>query len=144
MLFNEKCPSWLYEVKQGATTIWERWDGLDEKGECPIGDDGTDMMISYNHYASGAVGDFMYRRIAGIEMTEPGYRSFRIKPVMTEQISSAKGSVETPYGEIVSDWKIENGRFTIQVHVPVGTTCSLELPDGSVEQLASGSYTRSL
>lgn len=144
MLFNEKCPSWLYEVKQGATTIWERWDGLDEKGECPIGDDGTDMMISYNHYASGAVGDFMYRRIAGIEMTEPGYRGFRIKPVMTEQISSAKGSVETPYGEIVSDWKTENGRFTIQVHVPVGTTCSLELPDGSVEQLASGSYTRSL
>ena len=102
------------------------------------------MMISYNHYASGAVGDFMYRRIAGIEMTEPGYRSFRIKPVMTEQISSAKGSVETPYGEIVSDWKTENGRFTIQVHVPVGTKCSLELPDGSVEQLASGSYTRSL
>lgn len=142
MLFNEKCPSWLYEVKQGATTIWERWDGLDENGECPIGDDGTDMMISYNHYASGAVGDFMYRRIAGIEMTEPGYRRFRIKPVMTEQLSFAKGNVQTPYGEIISDWKMEDGRFTINVHVPVGTECSLELPDGSVERLTSGSYSR--
>ncbi len=67
MLLNQKCPSWLYEVKTGATTIWERWDGLDENGVCPIGDDGTDLMISYNHYASGAVGDFLYRRIAGIE-----------------------------------------------------------------------------
>ena len=57
MLLNEVCPSWLYEVKSGATTIWERWDGLDENGNCPIGDDGTDMMISYNHYASGAGGD---------------------------------------------------------------------------------------
>ena len=144
MLFNEKCPSWLYEVKQGATTIWERWDGLDENGECPIGDDGTDMMISYNHYASGAVGDFMYRRIAGIEMTEPGYRHFKIKPVMTEQLSSARGSIETPYGEIVSDWKFEDGTFTIHVHVPVGTECSLELPDKIAERLTSGSYDRSV
>lgn len=144
MLFNEKCPSWLYEVKQGATTIWERWDGLDENGECPIGDDGTDMMISYNHYASGAVGDFMYRRIAGIEMTEPGYRRFKIKPVMTEQLSSAIGRVETPYGEIVSDWKVENGIFMIHVHVPVGTECSLEFPDKSAERLTGGSYDRSV
>ena len=53
MLLNTRCPSWLYEVRVGATTIWERWDGLDENGQCPIGDDGTDNMISYNHYASG-------------------------------------------------------------------------------------------
>ena len=74
MLTNTKCPSWLYEVKSGATTIWERWEGLDENGECPISDDGTDMMISYNHYASGAVGAFLYGRVAGIEAIEPGYR----------------------------------------------------------------------
>jgi len=102
------------------------------------------MMISYNHYASGAVGDFMYRRIAGIEMTEPGYRHFKIKPVMTEQLSSARGSIETPYGEIVSDWKFEDGTFTIHVHVPVGTECSLELPDKIAERLTSGSYDRSV
>ena len=74
MLLNTQCPSWLYEVRVGATTVWERWDGLDENGECPIGDDGTDMMISYNHYASGAVGAFLYRRVLGVEPTEAGYR----------------------------------------------------------------------
>ena len=63
MLLNEKCPSWLYEVKVGGTTIWERWDGLDENGVCPISEDGTGGMISYNHYASGAVGYFLYSRL---------------------------------------------------------------------------------
>lgn len=142
MLFNEKCPSWLYEVKLGATTIWERWDGLDENGVCPIGDDGTDQMISYNHYASGAVGDFLYRRVAGIEELEPGYRSFRIRPVLCEQLSSARGSLETPYGRIISDWKKEGTLFTIRVKVPVGAECRLELPDGTEETLPCGSYEK--
>ena len=143
MLFNLKCPSWLYEVKMGATTIWERWDGLDENGNCPIGDDGTETMISYNHYASGAVGDFLYRRVAGIETIEPGYRSFRVKPMLCEQLTSAKGTVDTPYGEVISDWKKEGNVFRIHVQVPMGTTCSLELPDGSKEMLVSGRYERS-
>ncbi|MDC7287526.1 glycoside hydrolase family 78 protein [Blautia schinkii] len=142
MLMNEKCPSWLYEVKSGATTIWERWDGLDENGLCPIGDDGTDQMISYNHYASGAVGDFLYRRIAGIEAQTPGYEHFKIEPVLNEAITFARGSVETPYGRIVSDWKREGDRFTIQAEVPVGCRCSLKLPDGTEEMLESGRYER--
>ena len=100
MLLNTKCPSWLYQVKMGATTVWERWDGLDEKGECPIGDDGTDIMISYNHYASGAVGDFLYRRVAGIEALEPGYREFKVQPVLGGEITWAKSHVQTPYGQI--------------------------------------------
>lgn len=105
MLFNEQCPSWLYEVKMGATTIWERWDGLDETGNCPIGDDGTDLMISYNHYASGAVGDFLYRRIAGIEMISPGYKKFLVKPLVPEELKKAEGSVDTPYGDIKVFWE---------------------------------------
>ncbi len=143
MLMNEKCPSWLYEVKQGATTIWERWDGLDENGECPIGDDGTDMMISYNHYASGAVGAFFYQRIAGIRADEPGYRSFTIAPVLdsAKSITSAAGSIDTPYGKIVSDWKIDKNQFVIKVQVPVGTTCTVVLPDGSKKTVESGSYS---
>ncbi|MCD8384107.1 MAG: glycoside hydrolase family 78 protein [Clostridiales bacterium] len=141
MLMNTKCPSWLYEVKMGATTIWERWDGLDENGQCPIGDDGTDMMISYNHYASGAVGDFLYRRVAGIETTEPGYKSFRVKPILGGDLTWAKGSVRTPYGVAASEWKLEKGLFTITVTVPVGTTCQLVLPDGTEKTLGSGSYT---
>ncbi len=143
MLFNEKCPSWLYEVKQGATTIWERWDGLDENGECPIGDDGTDSMISYNHYASGAVGDFFYRRIAGIEMTEPGYRSFKIAPLVYKAyLTSARGNLESPFGRITSDWHIEGDIFTIEVDVPVGSSCQLIMPDESKERLTSGHYKR--
>ncbi len=141
MLTSTDCPSWLYEVKMGATTIWERWDGLDENGNCPIGDDGTDTMISYNHYASGAVGDFLYRRVAGIEPVEAGYRKFRIKPVVGGGITSAKGSLGTPYGEIVSSWKVTDSSFTIEVKVPIGSSCLLVMPDGTEHELDNGSYT---
>ena len=140
MLMNTRCPSWLYEVKTGATTIWERWDGLDEKGECPIGNDGTDQMISYNHYASGSVGAFLYQRIAGIEAVEPGYETFRIKPIVGGGLIWAEGSTETPYGRISSKWKIENGRFYLEAEVPVGTKCTVILPDGSVKETGSGTY----
>ena len=146
MLLNEKCPSWLYEVKMGGTTIWERWDGLDENGNCPIGEDGTGTMISYNHYASGAVGDFLYRRVAGVEPIEAGYRSFRVKPLLKKlngRLTSAKGSVLSPYGELVSDWDTEGDTFRIRVKVPMGSTCELELPDGTKETLQSGTYERS-
>ena len=156
MLLNVKCPSWLYEVRMGATTIWERFDGLDENGVCPIGEDGTGQMISYNHYASGAVGDFLYRRIAGIEALAAGYKRFRIAPVPGGDIRYAKGSVETPYGRVTSEWKyapictpagladesrIETDRFYITVEVPVGTTCELILPDGCVHTLSNGKYS---
>lgn len=140
MLMNTKCPSWLYEVKSGATTIWERWDGLDENGECPIGDDGTDMMISYNHYASGAVGAFLYQRIAGIEAVGPGYRRFRIRPVVGGGLTFARGSTITPYGKIESDWKIENGMFELNIEVPAGTRCTVKMPDGSTAEYGSGTY----
>lgn len=142
MLLNEKCPSWLYEVKCGATTIWERWDGLDKNGVCPIGDDGTDQMISYNHYASGAVGDFLYRRVAGIEAQKPGYKHFKIEPVPGDELTFAKGSVETPYGRIVSEWKREGDKFSVHAEVPVGSQCTLKLPDGTAEILESGRYER--
>ncbi|MBO7363761.1 MAG: family 78 glycoside hydrolase catalytic domain [Lachnospiraceae bacterium] len=141
MLMNTKCPSWLYEVRVGATTIWERWDGLDENGLCPIGDDGTGGMISYNHYAAGAVGDFLYRRIAGLEATAPGYRSFAVKPVLGGGLTAACASVETPYGKAASDWKIEDGTFTLNVTVPVNTDCTVTLPDGTVKTAGSGTYT---
>ncbi len=141
MLMNQKCPSWLYEVKSGATTIWERWDGLDENGVCPIGDDGTDMMISYNHYASGAVGDFLYRRIAGIEQLAPGYRKFRIAPVLGGDITFAKGEIDTPYGVIKSEWCVKGKEFKINVNVPMGTCCELLLPDGSKRMFNSGTYS---
>lgn len=141
MLLNTKCPSWLYEVKVGATTIWERWDGLDENGVCTIGDDGTGGMISFNHYAFGAVGDFLYRRVAGLEPISAGYRTFRVKPLLGGGLTSACGTVQTAYGKAVSDWKIADGTFTIRVEVPVGSECTLTLPSGAEKTLGSGSYT---
>jgi len=141
MLMNTDCPSWLYEVRQGATTIWERWDGLDENGECPIGDDGTDTMISYNHYASGAVGDFLYRRVAGLEAVEPAYRSFRVKPMPGGGLTNARASVMTPYGKASSEWSCRDGVFDLAVEVPVGAQCEVVMPDGTSQTLGSGKYT---
>lgn len=141
MLLNTKCPSWLYEVKTGATTIWERWDGLDENGVCPIGDDGTDKMISYNHYASGAVGDFLYRRVAGIEPLEAGYKTFQVKPVLGGGITDASAQVRTPYGDAGVQWTWAADTFTVTVQVPVGTRCKLTMPDGTERTLESGTHT---
>lgn len=144
MLLCDSCPSWLYEIKTGGTTIWERWDALREDGTCNTGkDDGTGGMVSFNHYASGAVGDFLYRRIAGIEAVTGGYRNFRIVPVLGGGITSAAGKVDTAYGIIESSWKIEEGKFSINVKIPVGTECELVLPDGTKEKLSNGSYIRS-
>lgn len=142
MLLKDTCPSWLYEVKTGATTIWERWDALREDGTCNMGEeDGTGGMVSFNHYASGAVGDFFYRRILGIEEKEGGYKSFQIAPVPGGGIHWAKGSVLTPYGKIFCQWKQEEEGFFIEIEVPVGTVCYLRLPDGEEKRLGSGKYS---
>ena len=145
MLLNTQCPSWLYEVKVGATTVWERWDGLDEKGLCPISNhSGTgEVMISYNHYASGAVGDFLYRRVAGIEAIEPGYKTFAVKPLVGGGLTWAKGRVNTPYGLASVSWAVEEGWFMVQVRVPVGATCHLTLPNGTTQTLGSGNHIAS-
>ena len=141
MLMNTKCPSWLYEVKVGATTIWERWDGLDENGVCPIGDDGTDKMISYNHYASGAVGDFFLKRIVGLEAIEAGYKRFKAAPLVGGGLTNARAQVETAYGTAAVEWRIEGGEFIMNVRVPMGTTCEAKLPDGTKTTLGSGEHT---
>lgn len=138
MLLNTQCPSWLYEVRVGATTVWERWDGLDENGECPIGDDGTDMMISYNHYASGAVGAFLYRRVLGVEPTEAGYRKFKFAPVVGGDITEAEGTVGTPYGVIKAAWKIADGEMTMTVAVPSAPNAPLCCRAGKKKCLAAG------
>lgn len=141
MLLTDTCPSWLYEVKAGGTTIWERWDALREDGTCNTGaDDGTGGMVSFNHYASGAVGDFLYRRIAGIEPLKGGYQSFRIAPLLGGNLTWVKGEVNTAYGKVRSEWKLEGNVFTIWVDIPVGTECELILPGGRKEILKSGSY----
>lgn len=140
-LLNTSCPSWLYEVKAGATSIWERWDALKENGENNFGSsDGTGGMVSFNHYASGAVGDFLYRRILGIEPLACGYKKFEIKPLLGGGLTYAEGKTLCPYGEIKSSWQTDGKSFSIEVSVPVGTTCKLTMPDGTVRELESGNY----
>jgi alpha-L-rhamnosidase len=142
MLLTDSCPSWLYEVKVGGTTIWERWDALREDGTCNTGaEDGTGGMVSFNHYASGAVGDFLYRRVAGIEALEGGYEKFKIEPLIGGGLTWAKGYVRTPYGKIASHWQCKEHSFLIKVEVPVGTTCYLTMPSGEEKILGSGKYT---
>jgi alpha-L-rhamnosidase len=140
MLLNAECPSWLYEVEAGATTVWERWDGLQKDGTCPIGEDGTGGMVSFNHYTFGAVGDFLYRRVAGIEATEGGYKTFSVKPIVGEGLTHVRGEVTTPYGKAVSEWELKDGKFTLTVQVPFSSTCLLELPNGEKHTLQSGKY----
>lgn len=148
LLLQESCPSWLYEVKTGATTIWERWDALRPDGSVNIGDltgDKTEEesdggMVSFNHYANGAVGDWLYRRVAGIEAISGGYQTFRIKPVIGGDLSYAKGSILTPFGQITSHWRIEGSTFTIDVEVPVSTECTIVLPNNEQYKIGSGQY----
>lgn len=141
MLLKDTCPSWLYEIKTGATTIWERWNALREDGTCNTGEeDGTGEMVSFNHYANGAVGDFLYRRILGIEEMEGGYRKFRIAPMPGGNLAWAQGSIDTVYGKISCNWVCEQDHFCIQVTVPAGTVCELQLPGGKKEILGSGEY----
>ena len=139
MLLNEKCPSWLYEVKVGGTTIWERWDGLDENGVCPISEDGTGGMISYNHYASGAVGYFLYSRLAGIQNIAPGYRKIRLKPVLCSDIKHVQCSTLNPFGTVKVEYKNEE-KFIIEVQVPFRSECELVLPNNEVIILQYGKY----
>ncbi len=143
MLLNTKCPSWLYEVKVGATSIWERWDGLDEKGECEIKDDGTGSipMISYNHYASGAVGDFLYKRVAGLSPIEPGYKKILVKPLIGGDLTYAKASTITPYGKVSSSWRIENNKVIFEGEIPYGAKAVIILPSGKEYEVNSGNYS---
>lgn len=148
LLLQEDCPSWLYEVKAGGTTIWERWDALRPDGTVNMDDlqsgesaeESNGGMVSFNHYASGAVGDWLYRRVAGIEPTGPGYRTFTVRPLVGGGLSYARASVHTPYGRASSDWHVGQGEFDLTVEVPVSTTCTVCMPDGTTHAVASGTH----
>lgn len=133
LMFQTKCPSWLYEVEQGATTMWESWGA--------IGEDGTVSTYSYNHYAFGCVGDWMYRELGGIKALAPGYKKIRVAPALDCGLSWAKVKEETPYGETCVEWKIEEGRAAVSVQIPANTTAEIVLPGREKEVVGSGKYT---
>ncbi len=126
LLHQKTWPSWLYPVTQGATTIWERWDGWTE--ENGFQDPG---MNSFNHYAYGSIGAWLYNTVAGIEVdhAQPGYKHVILRPQPGGGLTHACGSLKTPYGELVSQWKIDRDRFEWQVIVPPNTTATVYLPE---------------
>jgi alpha-L-rhamnosidase len=133
LLFRDEYPSWLYPVKMGATTIWERWDG-----QKPDGTFQTPGMNSFNHYAYGAIGDWMYRNIAGINWDEnaPGYKQIIIKPHLTDSLSFASASLETYYGKVASEWKKENGKLVLNVEVPANTAANIFVPATNADDIS--------
>lgn len=146
LLLQDTCPSWLYCVKAGATTTWEQWDALRPNGEVNMDNlngsdvEGENSMVSFNHYAYGAVGDFLYRRVAGIEPTEGGYKEFSVRPVPGGGLTYAKANVKTPYGLAGSEWHLDGGKFSLKVTVPVSCTCRVTMPSGKQISLKSGEY----
>lgn len=133
LLFQETYPSWLYPVKMGATTIWERWDGIK-----PDGSFQNTSMNSFNHYAYGAIGDWMYKRVAGINIAEPGYKKIKIAPVPGGKFTSVTAKLETLYGEVQSSWKIDDGRFILDVTIPANTEALVVLPNSNSASISEG------
>ncbi|MGE7775572.1 family 78 glycoside hydrolase catalytic domain [Chitinophaga sp. NPDC101104] len=125
LLMQESYPSWLYPVKMGATTIWERWDGIKPDGT--FQDVG---MNSFNHYAYGAIGDWMYKTVTGIQPdpASPGYKQFRIQPRPGGGLTHASAEYKSLYGTIASKWKLDGGRLKLEVTVPANTTAKIVLP----------------
>lgn len=123
LLLQETYPSWLYPVKMGATTIWERWDG--QKTDSTFQDKG---MNSFNHYAYGAIGDWMYRVSAGIETLKPGYKHLLLQPHPSEKLTYSRATFESSYGTVASGWERKDGKITVKVKIPVNTRATVVLP----------------
>ena len=131
LLFNDDFPSWLYEVKMGATTIWERWNSVLPDGYLNKVDD----MNSLNHYAYGSIVEWMYRDMAGINPCEdaPGFRKIRIKPQPDPRLGSVDAELETPFGLCRSAWRYENGKLAFDLTIPYDTEAEVTLPiDGNI------------
>jgi alpha-L-rhamnosidase len=132
LLHQTTWPSWLYSVTKGATTIWERWDGWTE--ERGFQDPG---MNSFNHYAYGSIGAWLYQTVAGIEIdpANPGYKHTYIRPQPGGGLTSARASLQTVYGLLESNWRLEDNVLHLEVTVPVNTTATVTLPNAQVESI---------
>ena len=155
LLLQTECPSWLYPITMGATTIWERWDAMLPDGAINPGE-----MTSFNHYAYGAVGAWLYERMAGLRQhhAAPGWRRFVVEPHPGGGLRQAQAVVDTPYGRAEASWRIDDpagagapATFTLRAVVPPNTTAELRLPgpvgaqaEGAAEEVGSGVHERSV
>ncbi|MBQ8301610.1 MAG: family 78 glycoside hydrolase catalytic domain, partial [Clostridia bacterium] len=136
LLEQEENPSWLYRVKNGSTTIWERWDSYLAETDTF----GDVAMNSFNHYSYGAIGEWMMSDILGIKPLEAGYKRFILAPKWGGTLTYAKGFHVSPYGEIKSAWKKENGKIKYECTIPANTTAIAYL-DGKEYELVCGKYS---
>ncbi|MGG1639032.1 family 78 glycoside hydrolase catalytic domain [Paenibacillus sp. NRS-1760] len=133
LVLQREYPSWLYPISKGATTIWEHWDGIKPDGSLC-----EDPMNSYNHYAYGSVGEWLYSIAAGLDtdVQNPGYKKARIAPHISEAISYARASYSSMYGVVASGWeRLEDGRIQVKVVVPPNTGASVMLPGAAMDQV---------
>ena len=135
LLLERECPSWLYPVAMGATTVWERWDSMLPDGTINPGE-----MTSFNHYALGAVVDWISQVVGGIRPAEPGYARVRIEPVPGPGITWADTSYESRSGRIRSSWRVDEDGFSLEVELPAGLPADVVLPDGCVEHVVGGAH----
>jgi len=126
LLFRTEYPSWLYPITRGATTMWERWDGI--QPDSTVQDP---SMNSFNHYAYGAVGEWLYEEVAGLQAAEPGYREIRIAPHPGDTLTHARAALDTDYGRVESTWHRDDGRFRLEVTIPANTEATVRLPDAA-------------
>jgi alpha-L-rhamnosidase len=138
LLKQHECPSWLYPVTMGATTIWERWDSMLPDGSINPGE-----MTSFNHYALGAVADWLHRTVGGIAPAEPGYQRIAIQPRPGGGIRHATARHLTPYGFAECQWSIDGQTLAINITVPPNTTAVVSLPGKEGERSEVGSGTHS-
>jgi alpha-L-rhamnosidase len=136
LLLQRECPSWLYPVTMGATTVWERWDSMLPDGTINPGE-----MTSFNHYALGAVADWMHRVVGGIAPLEPGYARVLVAPRPGGDLTWVNTSLDTPHGRVQVKWRSEGGEVTVEAELPAGVTGLLSLPGRPDEEIGSGTHT---
>jgi alpha-L-rhamnosidase len=150
MLHNKSCPSWLYPVTMGATTVWERWDSMLPDGSINPGE-----MTSFNHYALGAVAKFLYERAAGLQSAAPGWKRFIVAPMIGGELTEARAELDTPFGRVASSWslgeaeKVDDGTTTLfmEVVVPPNVSAEVIFPEGAAREpivVRSGKHTFSM
>ncbi len=135
LVLTNTYPSWLFSVKNGATTIWERWDGwTPERGFQ------DSSMNSFNHYSLGSVGAWLYSGAAGIRPDDasPGYKHFFLAPQFTTRLSHVKATLDSPYGNIASDWRVKKDQVLYDVTIPPNSSATLVLPIPPKEIKESG------
>ena len=136
LLLQQECPSWLYALKHDATTVWERWDSM-----LPDGTVNSGEMTSFNHYALGAIAQWLHTTVAGLTAAAPGYRKIVFRPRPGGGLTWAGAEHETPYGHVGIRWEQHGSHLEVSTTVPTGTTAWIDWPDGSTTPVRAGAAT---